>query len=133
MYSEKILKRFKQPKFAGEMKAADSYGEVGNAKCGDVMRVYIKVKAGKIADIKFKTYGCVAAIASSDYLCEIAKGKTLEAAEKITSHDVIKRMGNVPEIKIHCSVLAQNALRKAIQDYRQKNPEQAKAKKSAKK
>ena len=120
MYSKKILNRFKNPKFAGEIKNADGIGEVGNMKCGDIMRVYIKVEKDRIKDIKFKTYGGVAAIASSDYLCEIAKGKTLEQALKITSKDVIKKMGDVPQIKVHCSVLAQTALKKAIEDY-QKN------------
>jgi nitrogen fixation NifU-like protein len=125
MYSKEILNRFQKPKFAKEMKDADSIGQVGNIKCGDIMKVYIKVaknKQGKeiIKDISFNTYGCVAAIASSDVLCEIAKGKTLEQAEKISSKDVIKKLGEVPLIKVHCSVLAQNALKKAIQEYRKK-------------
>lgn len=118
MYSKKIINRFKNPKFAGEIKNPDAVGEVGNIRCGDIMRIYIKVKDNKIQDIKFKTYGCIAAIASSDYLCEITKGKTLEQAEKITSKDVIKKMGKVPGIKIHCSVLAQDALKKAIKNYK---------------
>ena len=121
MYSKKILNRFKNPKFAGELKKANAVGEFGNVKCGDIMRVYIKVKNNKISDIKFKTYGCVAAIAASDYLCEIAKGKTLSKALKITSKDVVKKMGDVPQIKLHCSVLAQNALKKAIKNYKKNN------------
>jgi nitrogen fixation NifU-like protein len=124
MYTKKLLARFQKPKFAGEIADADGIGEVGNLTCGDIMRVYIKVKNKKIQDIKFKTYGCVAAIASSDFLCEIAKGKTLEKAEKITSRDIVSKMGDVPMIKLHCSVLAQNALKKAIENYRKK---QAKA------
>lgn len=120
MYSEKVLERFKNPLYVGEIKDADGVGEVGNVKCGDIMRVYIKVKNNIIEDIKFNTYGCVAAIASSDYLCEIAKGKTLEDAEKISSKDVLDKMGNVPAIKTHCSILAQDALKKAIEDYRNK-------------
>ena len=120
MYSEEVMERFKNPKYVGEIKNADGVGEEGNLKCGDIMRVYIKVEDGKISDIKFNTYGCVAAIASSDYLCEIAKGKTLEEAEKITSKDVVDHMGKVPAIKVHCSVLAQDALKKAIEDYRKK-------------
>ncbi|HRZ85340.1 MAG TPA: iron-sulfur cluster assembly scaffold protein [Candidatus Paceibacterota bacterium] len=120
MYSKKVMQRFTKPKFAKEMKDADAIGEVGNVKCGDIMRVYIKVKNKKISDISFMTYGCVAAIASSDYLCEIAKNKTLEQAKKITSKDVIKKMGDVPIIKIHCSVLAQDALKKAIEQYESK-------------
>lgn len=121
MYNQKILDRFQHPKFSGEIKDADGIGEVGNVKCGDIMRVYIKVKDNKIEDIKFKTYGCVAAIASSDVLCEIVKGKTLEQAMKVSSKDVIKAMGGeVPAIKVHCSVLAQDALKKAIEDYKKK-------------
>jgi len=123
MYSKKIINRFQKPKFAGEIKKPDAVGEVGNVKCGDIMKVSLKIaknKQGKeiIKDIKFLTYGCVAAIASTDYLCEIAKGKTLEQAVKITSKDVVKKMGDVPAIKLHCSVLAQEALKKAIEDYR---------------
>ncbi|MBW2965877.1 iron-sulfur cluster assembly scaffold protein [Candidatus Woesearchaeota archaeon] len=118
MYSKKVLNRFQNPKFTGEIKNADAVGEVGNVKCGDIMRVYLKIEDNKIKDIKFKTYGCVAAIASTDYLCEIVKGKTLEQAKKITSKDVVKKMGNVPAVKLHCSVLAQNALKKAIEEYK---------------
>ena len=121
MYSKKILNRFQHPKFAGEIKKADAVGEVGNVKCGDIMKVFLKIENNKIKDIKFKTYGCVAAIASTDYLCEIAKGKTLEQALKITSKDVVKKMGQVPSIKLHCSVLAQNALKQAIEEYRKKS------------
>ena len=118
MYEENIIERFKNPKFAGEMEDADAVGEVGNFKCGDIMRIYIKVKGGKISDIKFKTYGCVAAIASSDYLCEMVKGKTLDEALKITAQDVVGEMGEVPMIKMHCSVLAHDALKKAVENYR---------------
>jgi nitrogen fixation NifU-like protein len=121
MYSKKVLARFQKPKFAGEIKDADAVGEIGNVKCGDIMRVYIKVKDNIIKDIKFKTYGCVAAIASTDFLCEIVKGKTLDQALKVTSKDVVKKMGNVPSIKLHCSVLAQKALKQAIKDYKKKN------------
>ena len=120
MYNKKILKRFQNPKNAGELKTPDAVGEVGNIKCGDIMRVYIKVKDNKIKDIKFLTYGCVAAIASTDFLCEIVKGKTLDQALKVTSKDVVKKMGNVPAVKLHCSVLAQNALKKAIEEYKKK-------------
>ena len=121
MYSKKILNRFQNPKFAGELKNPDAVGEVGNVKCGDIMRVYLKIKDNKIQDIKFKTYGCVAAIASTDYLCEIVKGMTLDEAIKVTSKDVVKKMGDVPAVKLHCSVLAQDALKKAIKDYKKKN------------
>ena len=121
MYSKKILNRFQNPRFAGEIKHPDAVGEVGNVKCGDIMKVFLKIKDNKIIDIKFKTYGCVAAIVSTDYLCEIVKGKTLDQALKITSKDVVKKMGSVPAIKLHCSVLAQNALKQAIEDYRKKS------------
>jgi nitrogen fixation NifU-like protein len=121
MYSKKILNRFKNPKFAGKIENADAVGRVGNVKCGDIMEISIKVKEDKIKDIKFLTYGCVAALVSSDVLCELAKGKTLNQALKITSQDVIKAMGGeVPLIKVHCSVLAQDALKKAIENYRKK-------------
>ena len=125
MYSKKILERFKKPKFAGKMEDPSSSGRVGNVRCGDIMEVFIKVKKDKeskeiIKDISFLTYGCVAAIASTDYLCEIVKGKSLYQALKITSKDVIKKMGKVPAIKLHCSVLAQNALKKAIEEYKKK-------------
>jgi len=122
MYEKKVLKRFKDPKFVGVIKDADAVGEVGNVKCGDIMRVYIKVKDNKISQMKFKTYGCVAAIVSTDYLCEIAKGKTLEQAKKITAKDVLKAIGSkIPMIKMHCSILAQNALKKAIENYQEAN------------
>jgi len=120
MYSKKVLNRFQNPKFAGEIKKADAVGEVGNVKCGDIMRVYLKIEGNKIKDIKFKTYGCVAAIASTDYLCEIVKGMILEQALKVTSKDVVKKMGKVPAIKLHCSILAQNALKKAIEEYKKR-------------
>ena len=120
MYSKQVLDRFQNPKFVGEIENADGIGEVGNVKCGDIMRIYIKVEDNKIQDIKFKTYGCVAAIVSTDYLCEIVKGKTLDQALKVTSKDVVKKMGKVPTIKMHCSILAQDALKKAIRDYREK-------------
>lgn len=118
MYTKKVMQRFSKPKFAGEIKDADGVGEVGNMKCGDVMRVYIKVEKNRIKDIKFKTFGCVAAIASSDAMCELAKGKTIEQALKITDKDIADYVGGLPCIKHHCSVLGSAALRKAIHDYR---------------
>ena len=120
MYSQKIIKRFKNPKFAGEMKNSDAVGQVGNMKCGDVMKIYLKVdeKTEKIKDIKFQTFGCIAAIAASDAMCELAKGKTLKQAGKIKYSDIIKKMGgDVPKIKIHCSILGTETLREAIKNY----------------
>lgn len=119
-YSKKVMEHFKNPMNAGEIKDADGIGEVGNPTCGDVMKITIKVEGGKIKDIKFKTFGCVAAISSSDMLCELAKGKTLEEAEKITRKDVSSSLDGLPAIKEHCSNLAADALKKAIDDYRKK-------------
>jgi nitrogen fixation NifU-like protein len=121
MYSKKVVERFQKPKFAGEMKDADSVGEEGNPRCGDVMRIYLKVEKGRIKNIKFQTYGCIAAIACSDALCELAKGKTLKQAKKITGRDVIAKLGHLPPIKFHCSVLGREALLEAIKNYEEKN------------
>ena len=121
MYSKKTIDHFKKPKFAGEIKNADAVGQVGNIKCGDVMKIFLKVKDGVIKDIKFQTYGCIAAIASTDVICELAKGKTLEEAEKITYKDILKELGDLPMIKYHCSVLGTQALKKAIENYKKKN------------
>lgn len=120
MYSEKVMEHFKDPKNIGEIKDADGIGKVGNPVCGDVMWIYIKVKDNKIEDIKFKTFGCVAAIATSSILTEIAKGKTLEEAEKITNKDVADSLEGLPPLKMHCSNLAAEALCAAIEDYRNK-------------
>ncbi len=116
-YTKKLLKHFKNPKFVKDVKNPDGIGEVGNVACGDIMHLEIKVKDNKIEDIGFKTFGCAAAIASSDVVCEIAKGKTLEQAKKITKDDIIKKLGGMPPIKVHCSVLGIQALKKAIKDY----------------
>jgi len=120
MYSKTVMDHFKNPRNVGEIKEADGIGKVGNPVCGDVMWVYIKVKNNKITNIKFKTFGCVSAIATTSMLTEIAKGKTLEQAEKITRDDVAKALGGLPSIKMHCSNLAADALKKAINDYRKK-------------
>lgn len=124
-YEARVLKRFRHPKFAGEIKNADAVGQVGNAACGDIMKVYLKInkdKKGKeiIKDIKFKTMGCVAAIASSDAVCEIAKGKSLEDAKKINKKDILRKVGNLPQIKHHCSILGEEALQEAIKNYEKK-------------
>ena len=123
MYSKKVLELFKKPKNMGEIKNPDGIGKVGNPVCGDVMWIYIKVKKDKrgketISSIKFKTFGCIAAIAVSSMVTEIAKGKTLEKAEKISKDDVIKALKGLPVAKVHCSMLAIDGLRKAIEDYR---------------
>jgi len=119
-YTEKVMALFKNPKNMGAMEKPDGVGEVGNPSCGDVMTVMIKVKNGKIADIKFQTFGCVAAIATSSMITELARGKTLDEAEKITRQDVADQLGGLPPIKMHCSNLAADALRAAIEDYRKK-------------
>ena len=120
-YTKNVIKIFKNPKFVGEIKNPSGIGEVGNPICGDMMTVYIKVKDNKITDIKFKTFGCVAAIASSEALCALAKGKTLDKALKLQDKDIVKYLGGLPNIKHHCSVLGAQALRKAIEDYKTKH------------
>jgi len=120
IYTDDVIKHFKSPHNMGEIKDADGVGTVGNPVCGDIMTIYIKVKAGKISDIKFKTYGCAAAIATSSMLTDLAKGKTLEAAMKITNENVAKSLGGLPPVKMHCSNLAADALHKAIKDYQSK-------------
>lgn len=120
-YTEKVKDHFFNPRNVGEIKDADGVGTVGNPSCGDIMTIYIKVKDEKIEDIKFKTYGCAAAIASTSIATEMVKGKTLEEAEKLTRDDVANELGGLPAIKMHCSNLASDALREAIKDYRKKN------------
>ena len=124
-YSKKVMQLFANPKNVGEIKDADGIGKIGNPVCGDVMWVYIKVgkdKKGRefIKDIKFKTLGCAAAIATSSMVTELAKNKTLDKAMKITRDDVAKDLGGLPPVKMHCSNLAADALHKAIQDYKKK-------------
>ena len=120
-YSDKVIEHFKNPHNQGEIQDADGVGQVGNPVCGDMMKLYIKVKDNKIEDIKFQTLGCAAAIATSSVVTDLAKGKTLEQAEKISKQDVSKALKNLPPIKEHCSNLADEALKKAIEDYRSKN------------
>ena len=120
MYSEKVLDHFKNPRNVGEIKDADGVGSVGNPVCGDMMTMYIKVKNDKIEDVKFKTYGCGAAIATSSMTTELAKGKTLEEAEHISRQSVADALDGLPPVKMHCSNLAADALHEAIKDYRKK-------------
>jgi nitrogen fixation NifU-like protein len=120
MYSEKVMKLFKNPHNLGRMKNPDGMGRVGNPICGDVMYLYIKVKNNIIKDIKFETFGCAAAIATSSMITDLAKGKTLEEALKITREDVAQEVGGLPPIKMHCSNLAADALHEAIKDYLKK-------------
>ena len=120
MYTDKVMEHFKNPQNMGEILDADGVGTVGNPVCGDLMTIYIKVKDNKLADVKFKTFGCGAAIATSSMTTELAKGKTLEEAMKITRADVAASLGGLPPVKMHCSVLAEEALKLAIDDYREK-------------
>jgi nitrogen fixation protein NifU and related proteins len=120
-YTKKVMEHFRDPKNMGELPNADAVGQVGNPNCGDIMKVSIKVKDNKIEDIGFQTMGCIAAIATSSMVTELAKGKTLEEAKKITNKDVANSLGSLPPIKMHCSNLAADALRKAIKNYEDKN------------
>ncbi|MFH1326847.1 MAG: Fe-S cluster assembly scaffold protein NifU [archaeon] len=124
-YSKNVMKNFMNPKNLGEIKNPDGVGKVGNPTCGDIMQVYIKVekKNGKeiIKDIKFKTFGCAAAIATSSMITQLAKGKTLDKAKEITRDDVAKSLKGLPPIKMHCSNLASEALKKAIENYKKKS------------
>lgn len=120
MYSEKVMDHFKNPRNVGEIPDADGVGTVGNPVCGDVMAIYIKVKDSHIDDIKFKTFGCGAAIATSSMITELAKGKSLDEALKITRKDVSDMLDGLPPIKMHCSNLAADALHEAVKDYRKR-------------
>ncbi|MEM3407955.1 MAG: Fe-S cluster assembly scaffold protein NifU [Candidatus Micrarchaeia archaeon] len=117
LYTQKVMEHFMNPHNMGEIKDADAIGEAGNAVCGDVMYLYLKIKDNRIKDIKFKTLGCAAAIATSSMVTDLAKGKTLEEAIKITNKEVAEELGGLPAVKMHCSVLAQQALKNAIENY----------------
>jgi nitrogen fixation NifU-like protein len=117
MYSEKVLEHFRNPRNMGEIPDADGVGTVGNPVCGDLMTIYIKVKDNRLEDIKFKTFGCGSAIATSSMITELAKGKTLEEGLKIMRADVADSLGGLPPVKMHCSNLAADALHAAIEDY----------------
>ncbi|MBL7050946.1 iron-sulfur cluster assembly scaffold protein [Candidatus Woesearchaeota archaeon] len=125
MYSKKVMEHFNNPRNVGEMKDADGIGKVGNPRCGDVMWLYIKVekKEGKelIKDVKFKTFGCVAAIATSSAVTELVKGKEVNVIEKLTKDNVVDILEGLPPIKVHCSILAIEALHAAIKDYKEKS------------
>jgi len=118
MYSEKVMEHFANPRNVGEIPDADGVGEVGNPDCGDIMKIYIKVKDNIIEDIKFKTFGCGAAIATSSMVTEMAKGKSLEEALKLSNKQVAEALGGLPPIKMHCSNLAADALQAAVNNFR---------------
>ncbi|RPF47780.1 nitrogen fixation NifU-like protein [Hydrogenoanaerobacterium saccharovorans] len=117
LYSDRVMDHFSNPRNVGELTDANGVGEVGNAKCGDIMKMYIKVDKGVITDVKFKTFGCGAAIATSSMATEMIKGKTIEDALKLTNKAVVEALEGLPPVKIHCSVLAEQAVRAAISDY----------------
>ncbi|TCL69368.1 nitrogen fixation NifU-like protein [Hydrogenispora ethanolica] len=120
MYTDKVMDHFQNPRNVGEIENANGVGEVGNAVCGDIMKIYLQVEDNRIVDVKFKTFGCGAAIATSSMVTEMVKGKTLEEALEITNQAVAEALDGLPPQKMHCSNLAADALHKAIQDYRSK-------------
>lgn len=117
IYSEKVMDHFANPRNVGEIENADGIGEVGNAKCGDIMKMYIKVDGDVISDVKFKTFGCGAAVATSSIATEMIKGKKLDDALKLTNKAVVEALDGLPPAKLHCSVLAEQAMKAAISDY----------------
>ena len=119
-YSEKVMEHFLNPRNVGEMEDADGIGEVGNPRCGDIMKMFIKVQDKKIKDIKFLTFGCGAAVATSSMMTEMVKGKSIDEALKITNTQIASSLGGLPPIKMHCSNLAEQALKAAIEDYQKK-------------
>lgn len=121
MYNKKVLEHFRNPKNMGGMKSPDAVGEVGNPECGDILRIYLKIEKNKIKEIKFETLGCAAAIAVSSVVTQMAKGKTLVQAKKISQQDVVKELGSLPPFKLHCSNLAAQALNQAIKNYEEKH------------
>jgi len=120
MYSDKVMEHFRNPRNVGEIEDADGVGDIGNPVCGDVMRITIKVKDGVIEDIKFKTFGCGAAIATSSMVTELVKGKHVSEVEGLTNRQVAEALDGLPKKKMHCSNLAADALKKALEDYRSK-------------
>ena len=117
LYSEKVMDHFSNPRNVGEIADADGVGEVGNAQCGDIMKMYLKIKDGAIEDVKFKTFGCGAAIATSSVATELIKGKSIDDALKLTNKAVVENLEGLPPQKLHCSVLAEQAIKAALADY----------------
>ena len=122
MYSEKVMDHFSNPRNVGEIPDANGVGTVGNAKCGDIMKMYLKVENGVIVDVKFKTFGCGAAIATSSMATEMVKGKTLEEALKLTNKAVAEALDGLPPVKMHCSLLAEEAIHAAVEYYMKNHP-----------
>ncbi|MBQ9975607.1 MAG: Fe-S cluster assembly scaffold protein NifU [Clostridia bacterium] len=121
LYSEKVMDHFKNPRNVGKMEDADGVGEVGNVKCGDIMKMYIKVRDGIIVDVKFNTFGCGSAIATSSMATEMIKGKSIEEALELSNRAVVEALDGLPPAKIHCSVLAEEAVKAAVKDYYDRN------------
>lgn len=117
MYSEKVMDHFQNPRNVGELPDANGVGEVGNAKCGDIMKMYLKIENGIIEDVKFKTFGCGAAVATSSMATELIRGKSIDEALKLTNRAVVEALDGLPAVKLHCSVLAEQAVRSALADY----------------
>ena len=117
MYSEKVMEHFSNPRNVGELPDANGIGEVGNSKCGDIMKIYMKIEDDVIKDIRFKTFGCGAAVATSSMATDLVKGKTIKEALSITNKTVMEALDGLPPVKIHCSVLAEQGIKAAIQDY----------------
>ena len=126
MYSEKVMDHFSNPRNVGEIPDADGVGTVGNAKCGDIMKMYLKVEDGVIVDVKFKTFGCGAAIATSSMATEMVKGKTLQEALQLTNKAVAEALDGLPPVKMHCSLLAEEAIHAAVEDYMKNHPDEVK-------
>ena len=120
-YSAKVMDHFAHPRNVGEIPDADGVGEVGNAKCGDIMKMYLKIKDDRIEDVKFETFGCGSAIASSSMATELIKGKTIEEALAVTNKQVVDALGGLPAYKLHCSVLAEESIKAAVKDYYDRN------------
>ena len=121
LYSDKVMDHFRNPRNLGTLENADGIGEVGNAKCGDIMKIYLKIDDGIISDVRFETFGCASAIASSSMATELIKGKSIDEALSLTNQAVTETLEGLPAQKIHCSVLAEQAIKKALEDYYEKN------------
>ena len=125
LYNETVMEHFMNPRNMGDLKDADGVGEVGAAACGDIMKISLKIKDGKIEDARFKTFGCGSAIASSSMATELIKGRSIDEAMNFSNQEVVDALGGLPPVKIHCSVLAEEALKAALEDYLKKHPEMA--------
>ena len=123
LYNETVMEHFMNPRNMGDLKDADGVGEVGAAACGDIMKISLKIKDGKIEDARFKTFGCGSAIASSSMATELIKGRSIDEAMSFSNQEVVDALGGLPPVKIHCSVLAEEALKAALEDYLKKHPE----------